>query len=418
MKIKIGKALPLYKLVPIPEVVQGEGTVARIGELALKMGIKKPLIVTDEILMQQGFIQDCMKSLESNGLSYALYDKVLPNPTTEQCNAGLAIYQSEKCDSLIAFGGGSPMDCCKMIGCLVSNPQPMASYAGFGKATLFGLRKIPPLIAVPTTAGTGSETSAGAVVTLAEKKLKVVVADFGLVPKVAVLDPVVVKNLPQPITAATGMDALTHAVESYLSVWRRPASGPLALYSVERVFKYLLRTYDNGHDMEAREQMLRASFDAASAFNMTNLGYVHAIAHQFGGLFHTPHGVANCMVLPLVLDFFADGPDALVDDLANLAIAAGLGSHYETYDEAHKRALGRKFIAKVREMSAHMKVPTYVEGMKKEHVDDIVTRAFNEAHGLNNALDFGYPIPKYLTHADAAKIVSSLLPPGERPSKL
>jgi len=361
-----------------PDVVSGAGTLANIADIAKKYGATKPLIVTDEVLVKQGLVKMATDSLEAAGMPYAIFDKVTPNPVSELCEEGLAIYKAEGCNGIIAFGGGSPMDCAKIIGALVANPLPIEKYSGIGQVK----KQIPPFIAVPTTAGTASETSPGAVISLAAKQQKVVIADKVLIPRVAILDPKVLVGLPPPVTAATGMDALTHAVESFLSVWRQPATKPLSLLAVEKIFKNLGECYDNGQNLAARQEMFIASFSAGRAFSRASLGYVHAIAHQFGGLFHTPHGVANAMVLPHILDAYAkNASPEIVDLMSELCFAAGLATRYKQYSEAEKTELMNLFIKGVRDLSESIKIPTCVPEMKRADVPKVVARALAEAHG-------------------------------------
>lgn len=405
----VGKHIP----VPIanPDVVTGIGALTNIADVAKKYGATKPLIVTDEILVQHGLVKMATDSLDAAGMPYAVYDKVTPNPHSELVEEGFAIYQKEGCHGIIAFGGGSPMDTAKVIGAKVANPKPVEKYEGLGAIK----KKIPPFIAVPTTAGTASETSPGAVITMAASKRKVVIADKVLIPSVAVLDPKVLAGLPPAITAATGMDALTHAVESFLSVWRQPATRKLSLLAVEKIFKNLAECCENGQNLEARQEMLMASFSAGRAFSRASLGYVHGIAHQFGGLFHTPHGVANAMVLPYILDAYAkDATPEIVELFTELCLAAGLATRYKDYNEKEKKELMHRFISGVRDLSVRVKIPTCVPEMKKEDVPVVVKRALAESHGEVVSSDPGYPSPRILTSDEITFIVSGLLPPGEQ----
>jgi len=376
-----------------------------------RYGCSKPLIVTDEVLVSQGLVKMCTDSLDGAGLKYVVYDKGVPNPHSELVGEGFELYKKEGCDGLIAFGGGSPMDACKMIGAKVANPKPVEAYHGAGKI----VKPIPPLIAVPTTAGTASETSPGAVITLREKQAKIVVVDKVLIPKVAVLDPNVLIKLPKPVTAATGMDALTHAVESYLSIWKTKQSRNLSLLAVEKIFRNLARTYEHGDDIVAREEMLVASFSAGRAFSRASLGYVHGVAHQFGGLFHTPHGVANAMVLPHVLDAYAANPTpGILADFEELCIAAGLASKYKVYTEEEKKQFPHMFIRGVRELHAKLELPRDVPDMRREHVDSIVKRAVVESHGETAGTFPGYPTPINLSVGELTKIVCACLPQGQQ----
>lgn len=405
----VGKYLPLP--MANPDVVAGIGALTNIAEIAKKYGATKPLIVTDAVLVEQGLVKMATDSLDAAGMPYAIFAKVTPNPHSELCDEGVAIYKAEACHGIIAFGGGSPMDCAKIIGAMIANPKPIEKYHGMGQVK----NAIPPFIAVPTTAGTASETSPGAVITLAAKQKKIVIADKVLIPKVAILDPKVLVGLPPAVTAATGMDALTHAVESFLSVWRQPATRKMSLQAVEKIFKNLAECCQNGANLAARQEMLEASFCAGRAFSRASLGYVHGIAHQFGGMFHTPHGVANAMVLPHILDAYAkDASPEIVDLFTELCFAAGLATRYKDYTETEKVALMHLFISGVRDLSQAVKIPTCVPEMRKDDVPVVVARALRESHGEDVASDPGFPSPKILTSADLTKVVSTLLPPSEQ----
>lgn len=420
----MGRLVP----VPIPKPITGVGSSAQIGKVLTEMGCKRPLVVTDEMLMKFGLTKPCLDSLKDAGMEHQVFDAVVPNPHTELVEQGYEIYKTGKCDCIIAFGGGSPMDCAKIIGAKVANPQNIEYYEGFFNVNMFGLKPLPPLIAVPTTAGTGSETTVAAIITLKKESRKLMIADFGLVPSVAVFDPQILEKLPPHITAATGMDALTHAVESYIGGWSSPFTRKMSLQATEKIFKNLLTTYKNGADLQAREQMLTASYEAGLAFTRANVGYVHAIAHQFGGLFHTPHGDANAMLLPHVLAFYleAEQPGMFsstptTDTICDLAGAAGLHDLRSATPSA-KADAAQLFVARIREMNAEMKIPADVPTMKASDVDEVVSRALSEAHGTRNGflhlpsylLDLGYPVPMYMTPKDCAAIVAKVLPADEK----
>lgn len=292
----------------------------------------------------------------------------------------------------------------------MKNDVNMASLTGFSVAK----KGLPPFIAIPTTHGTGSEATFAAIITDMKEKRKQLIADLHLIPKVAILDPNLVTNLPPPITAATGMDALTHAVESYISPWATEASKSCSERVVVNVFKYLTRCYHNGKsDQEAREAMLKASFDGGRAINIGGVGYVHAIAHVLGAHFHTPHGEANAMVLPHVLEFYGH---AAVPPLARLAVLCDLG------DETEKpTVLARKFIQKVKDMVQEMNMATKVDGLNHGDVNTIAKFALQEAHGTRHSIllnfgsfmkDSGYPSVKHMTQDACERIVSNFVSTG------
>lgn len=318
------------------------------------------------------------------------------------------------------------MDTAKVIGAKVCNPQSVVSYQGFFKATWAGLLALPPFIAVPTTAGTGSETTVAAIITLEKQNKKIAIMDLGLVPQHAVLDPQILEKLPKHITAATGMDALTHAIESFVSGMASAHTQALSLSAIEKTFKHLQASYENGSDMLARDGMLQASFEAGLAFTRANVGYVHAIAHQLGAMFHTPHGDANAMLLPHVLDFFiadeASGKGACTDLFCRMALAAGLAQQLPSEAKA-RHMLAESFVAQIRDMNANMRIPSEVKGMEAVHVKEVASRALREAHGqLHSCLskpvdwlfDLGYQPPKYMTQDECERIVVRILSAAQR----
>jgi len=235
-------------------------------------------------------------------------------------------------------------------------------------------------------------------------------------PKMAIMDPELILKLPQPVTAATGMDALTHAIEAYVGTWQGPASADFARNAVAGIFKNLLTTYHEPSNIEAREAMLVASFDAGVAITRANVGYVHAVAHQLGGLYHMPHGEANAMILPYVLEFFVDN-DQTTQRLAELAKLAGLDDNGEF--EKWPRILALKFIDAIKSMNKEMNLPSYCKGLRPEDVEMVATRAMNEAHGVCNVwsgpmtffAEFNYPVPKFMTMRDCKYIVSKCVDP-------
>jgi alcohol dehydrogenase class IV len=418
--------------IPTPQIVSGRGKSKEIAKLLTDRRCKKPLIVTDKVLMSLGLVKPVIDSLQSQGFQPEVYDDVKENPPSELVEEGYEIYKNKSCDSIIAFGGGSPMDVAKVIGAKVANPSPsVEAYQGFFMCTRMGLRPLPPLIAVPTTAGTGSETTIAAVITIKQKNAKIAIADLGLVPSVAVLDPELLIKLPKGVTSATGMDALTHAVESYIGGWSSTFSRSKSLAATQNIVKHLVASHQDGSNLEAREALLNASFDAGLAFTRANVGYVHAIAHQFGGMFHTPHGVANAMLLPHVLSFYLkdEGPESgdvfCSQQFCELANEAGIVSGYtaDSVSPAKKREIAQKFVDRIAEMNKTMDIPSEVKGMEVAHVDQVATRALKEAHGDQHsllskpvlaALDLGYPVPKYMTHDECKEIIAMVLPAAEK----
>lgn len=254
IKAKLGSVVAALLPIRVPEVESGQGKLSEMGRIAAKLDMKHPLIVTDEIIVKLGLLESTLQSLSQAGLSFSVFDKVLPDPTCDMAEAGVQIYRANGCDGIIAVGGGSPMDCAKIIGAVIARPQPVEKFAGG-----FTVRaKLPPFIAVPTTAGTGSETTIAAVLSFPKLQKKLSVLDPSLTPHVAVLDPEILLKLPAPLTAATGMDALTHAIESFLSTWSTEFTEKYSLKAVADIFKYLYPSFKDGTDIAAREAMLQA----------------------------------------------------------------------------------------------------------------------------------------------------------------
>jgi 1,3-propanediol dehydrogenase len=276
----------------------GKGTLAEIGPRAKMFG-SKALIVTDRVLsgIAGGPVDQVKKHLDTAGVAYALYPDVAPNPRDTNIADGKKVYQDEKCDMLLSVGGGSPHDCAKGIGIALTHPGDLyEDYAGIEKLT----KPLPPLLCVNTTAGTGSEVTRHCVVTNTKKKVKFVIVSWRNLPMVSINDPELMIAKPAGLTAATGMDALTHAVECYITLAANPITDALSLKAIKLISDNLRRAVAYGEDLEARGAMAYASVMAGMAFNNAGLGYVHAMAHQLGGLLDMAHGVANAVLLPHV----------------------------------------------------------------------------------------------------------------------
>jgi len=377
---------------PVPVLLTGPGSVRKLAENISIRGLKKVLVVTDKILMDLKLPQGLLDSLKENGVDYAIYDKVQPNPTIENIEDGKIEYRANKCDSIIAFGGGSSMDCAKIIGARVANPYlSVRRMKGLFRVFL----PIPPFFCVPTTAGTGSETTVAAVITDARTHEKFAINDLKLIPKIAVLDPELMVGLPPHITSTTGMDALTHAVEAYIGLNGTRFTDENAEKAVKLIFEYLEKAYRNGKDLEARNKMALASYYAGAAFTRAYVGYVHAIAHNLGGMYGVPHGLANAVILPHILEFCRKDAEK---KLAALAVAGGIGKKKDS-DET----LSKKFIEKVKTMNANMKIPSFIKELKEKDIPLIAKRALDEAHP-------DYPVPTIMTLKECEGIVRKLLP--------
>ncbi|HOX31636.1 MAG TPA: iron-containing alcohol dehydrogenase [Spirochaetales bacterium] len=374
-----------------PELLEGPGSVRRLPAFIAAKGIRKVLVVTDKGLMAFRLLDGLFGELEAAGVAYELYDGVQANPTIPNIEEARALYEERGCQAIVAFGGGSSMDCAKAAGARAANPRrSVRKMRGLLKVA----RRPPLLFAVPTTAGTGSETTLAAVVTDPETHEKYAINDPKLIPPYAVLDPELTVKLPAPITAATGMDALTHAVEAYVGRSNTRNTAAMAEKAVRLVFANLEAAYRDGSNLEARSNMLLASYCGGVAFTRAYVGYVHAIAHNLGGLYGLPHGLANAVILPYVLDYFGGAAQARLAALAELAglPCAGL-------DEAAK---AEAFIAEIRAMNARMSIPSKFAQIKEEDIPLLARRALREANPL-------YPVPRIMDEADCAALIRRLM---------
>jgi len=377
---------------PVPALLTGPGSVGQLAENIKIRGLKHVLVVTDRILMDLKLPEGLLSALSENGVEYTIFDEVKPNPTIENVEEGWKLYKENKCDGIIGFGGGSPIDCAKIIGARVSNPYlSVRRMKGMFRVFL----PIPPFFAVPTTAGTGSETTIAAVITDADTHEKFAVNDFKLIPKIAVLDPELMAGLPPHITATTGMDALTHAVEAYIGVNGNNFTDENAEKATELIFENLETAYTDGSNLDARNNMALASFYAGTAFTRAYVGYVHAIAHNMGGLYGVAHGLANAVILPYVLEFCRKDAE---QKLGRLAIAGGIGTAAES-DEA----LSHRFIEKIKTMNKNMGLPDYIKELREQDIPLIAKRALDEAHP-------DYPVPRIMTRQECEDLIRRLLP--------
>ncbi|WP_083392193.1 iron-containing alcohol dehydrogenase [Bacillus sp. MUM 13] len=294
----------------------GNGISGKTGELIKDLGVSSVLIVTDKGVRAAGLLQGIEKSLSSANLYFEIYDEVEPNPSVETIQRGTVYLRQKKIEAVLAVGGGSSIDTAKGIAAMATNPGHILDYEGVGKISNSPLT----IIAIPTTAGTGSEATNSTVVTNKEASFKLGVLSSLLFPNLAILDPALTLRLPQEITAATGMDALTHAIESYTSKSANPVSKAFAMQAIKMIGENLTRSYFVGTDLESRENMLVASLLAGVAFSQSRLGNVHAISHTFGGVFNIPHGIANAALLPFVMKF---NLPACAEQYREIAIALG-----------------------------------------------------------------------------------------------
>lgn len=362
-----------------PQVFHSCGELSTVFQ---KENIRRVLIVTDAGIVRSGIAAQLEAVLDEDDISYAVYDQTRPNPAVVNVEQALSLYRRYRCQALIAIGGGSSMDCAKAVGARLARP---GTPLGKLKGTLRILRPLPTLIAIPTTAGTGSETTLAAVITDTQAQHKYVMNDFVLIPKYAVLDARLTLSLPPHLTATTGMDALTHAVEAYIGRSTTRQTRQEALEATRLVFANVERAYRNGKDYEARSNMLTAAYRAGIAFSRSYVGYVHAVAHSLGGQYNIPHGLANAVLLPYVLESYGS---CIHRKLRDLAVAAGVASPQE--EDAGAAA---KFIRSIRQLNARMGIPETLEGIRPEDIPVMAAHAEKEANPL-------YPVPRLMTREE------------------
>lgn len=370
-----------------PYLLKGPGAVKDLPALIKSKGIMNVLVVTDKGLMGLHLLDGMFEALETHGIKYSVYDGVQPNPTIDNIEEARRIYLRNNCKGIIAFGGGSPMDCAKAAGARVTNPnQQVVDMRGQLKIR----HALPPFFAVPTTAGTGSETTLAAVVSNPKTHEKNAINDPKLRPKYAVLDPELTLGLPPHITSTTGMDALTHAVEAYIGRSNTKTTEKYAEDATKLIFENLETAYKDGKNVAARENMLIASFYAGMAFTRAYVGYVHAIAHNLGGIYGTPHGLANAVILPYVLEYFGE---SAYERLAKLADVAGITNQSQSNEEKAKL-----FIAKIKEMNKNMNIPEHFDFIEDKDIPTLVERALKEGNPL-------YPVPKIMDENDCREVI-------------
>lgn len=367
------------------------GSVRELPEIIMRHKCTHVLIITDGGIMTLGLTRRLEKALKEAGIPYTIYDKTVANPTTVNVREALELYHKEGCDAIIGFGGGSSMDCAKAVGaCAVKPNQSLAQMKGILKVH----KKLPLLMAVPTTAGTGSETTLAAVITDADTRYKYAINDFPLIPRYAVLDPKVTLSLPPFITTTTGMDALTHAVEAYIGNSTTIDTRRDALKAVKLIFENIDIAYEHGDNIQARRNMLHASFYAGCAFTKSYVGYVHAVAHSLGGQYNVPHGLANAILLPLVLREYGSCIDK---KLHRLAIAAGLADKNTPDHEA-----AELFIRTIEEMKERFGIVNIVKEIQETDIPKLAHYADKEANPL-------YPVPKLMDASELEKFYYMLM---------
>ncbi len=375
--------------VPEPEVFSGPGSTARCPAILKAEGINNVLVVTDNDIVKIDLIDGLLESLQKSGITYTVFSDIQPNPTIQNVEEGLKVYRDNNCRGVVAFGGGSPIDCAKIIAARTTNKKPVKKMKGLFKLW----RRVPFLLAIPTTAGTGTEATIAAVITDPKEHEKFSINDMKLCPRVCILDPELLLGLPSHLTSTTGMDALTHAIEAYIGLIGTPKTNKWAIETVKLTFQNLERSYRDGTDIKAREAMLLASHYGGKAFTRTYVGYTHAVAHNLGGVYGLPHGLANAIVLPYILEL---SKVACIPKMADLAVAAELGDASE-----EKSVLADKLIMGIRFLNKSMDIPSTVEEIREEDIPMLAKRIETEGNPT-------YPVPKLLWAEDFEKLLHNL----------
>ncbi len=373
-----------------PQLLEGPGSIRKLPELIKSKGIGNVLVVTDKGLTGLGLLDGLYEELEKAGVKYTVFDGVQPNPTIDNIEDCKDEYFRHSCEAIIAFGGGSPMDCAKIAGARVTNPSvPVIKMRGLLKVR----KSLPPFFAVPTTAGTGSEVTLAAVFSNPSTHEKCPATDPKLRPGYAVLDPELTVGLPPHITSTTGMDALTHAVEAYIGRCNVGNTEEYAKKAVSLIFGNIKAAYDDGKNIEARGNMLKASYYAGMAFTRAYVGYVHAIGHNIGGVYNVPHGLAMSVILPYVLDYYGI---YAYDRLADLADVAGL----ETAGLS-TAAKAQLFVSKIRELNKEMNIPEHIDGILEKDISTIAQRALKEGNPQ-------YPVPRLMGFDECIELIKRI----------
>ncbi|MBR5237069.1 MAG: iron-containing alcohol dehydrogenase [Clostridia bacterium] len=362
-----------------PEIIN---SCTELGEVLKKEKATSVLVVTDKGIVNNGLLKPVEEALHAEGISFIVYDDTLPNPTVINVEDALKLYRANKCNAIIAIGGGSAMDCAKAVGARTVYPNRTVNQLG-GK--LKAWRKLPPFIAIPTTAGTGSETTLAAMITDSATHHKYAIMSFPLIPHYAVLDAALTYSLPPHLTATTGMDALTHAVEAYIGRSTTKETRRLASEATKLVLENVYTAYSDGKNHTARENMLHAAYKAGIAFSKSYVGYIHALAHSLGGLYGTPHGLANTVIMPYVLKAYGK---SVYKKLYKLALYACICNENDSYKTG-----AEKLIDAIRKLNADMGIPEKIAGIKKEDIPYLSKRAEKEANPL-------YPVPKLMTRKE------------------
>lgn len=382
--MKVANNMMGYRM---PEYIEGPGSITRLARLVKEKGTGNVLVVTDANLLKMGMLDSMLKSFEETGIKYTIFSDVEKNPTSDNVEEGFRVYKQNQCTSLVGFGGGAAMDCAKAIAAKSVHPnRTVAQLQGLLKVHA----KIPPFFAVPTTAGTGSETTVAAVIIDSKTHHKASINDPSILPKYAVLDPELTVGLPPFVTATTGLDALCHAVEAYTNhTYNTDLEDFLAKEAVRLIHDNILTAYHDGKNLEARQNMQKAAFYAGRAFTRGCVGYVHAIGHTLGGLYGVPHGLAMSIILPHVMRQYGASAYSRLADLASVCGIEG----------PTKAVKANRFIEWIEDVKKEMQIPAGADMIKDEDVSQIITWAMAEANPL-------YPCPQVWEKEDFERAIA------------
>jgi len=374
------------------KLINEPGASKKIASYVKQDGLSNVLVITDKTLLSLGLLESMTNAFKDEQIKYCLYSDVVPNPTVKNIEEAKHLYLENKCQAIVAFGGGSVMDCAKLTGVVVLTGKPVKRYDHM----IPMIPKTAKLYAVPTTAGTGSEVTISAVITDEIHHKKMPITDKKLAPDYAFLDAELMTGLPKPITAATGMDALTHAVEAYIGNWKFKVTDEYAVKATKIIFENIQKSYDNGKDLDARGQMALGAAYGGYAFRTGGVGYVHGIAHRLSELYHVPHGLANAIVLPHVLRYMYS---SIYKKLADLSIKAGIAK-----DNADPKKTATEFIEKIEMLNETLGIPKYADKIQEKDIKLIAKRAIMEAN-------LTYPVPQPMTKKQMEKFLVTLMPP-------
>lgn len=374
-----------------PEILEFENGIKQLPQFIKSKGIERILLVSGQTTKKLGLLDNFIDSAKQCDLTIEWYYNVSPNPTFDNVYQAEQLYKNGKCQAIVAFGGGSPIDCAKIVGARIARPKKsIQKMKGLMKIN----RKLPTFFAIPTTSGSGSETTLASVMTNSQTHEKFAINDPVLIPNYAVMDSSLTIGLSKHLTATTGIDALTHSVEAYIGRSNTPTTKNNAEKSVKLIFESLETAYNQPQNQQARKNMQLASFCAGVAFTRAYVGYVHAIAHALGGYYNLAHGLANAILLPHVLESYGK---SAYKKLGKLSIAANIGDKQNT-DKQNSQL----FIDKIKQMNKNMQIPNCVEQLKAEDIPILAKRAEKEANPL-------YPVPKILGIKQIENILKKLV---------